>query len=206
MISLRSDFGVGFGVCVCVFFELEYVVGAIVEELDAVSNGVEQMYEVVGELLIGYEACQTEEEAMKLCKIILDTLQASGLVAGGGTTAPQSDEPKLLTSAIIIADQPEIIDVMASPELENKSLKLLGVDDMETSKQSINNKDKLRAEAERAKVAEKTKTEALELQAELESARIAAAKLRLDSGVGAVGSLELGPFNLPNPGGGIKPP
>jgi len=40
------------------------------------------------------------------------------------------------------------------------------------------------------------------LQAELEFARIAAAKLRLDVGAGAVGTLELGPFNLPNPGGG----
>lgn len=188
---------------------MEYVGGAIVEELDAVSEGAEQMYEVVGELLIGYEACETEEEAMELCKTILATLQDAGLLVGGGggasggAAAAQSDGPKLLAAAVVMADQPEVVDVMAAPEPEIKAFKLLGVDgEEETSKQAVSDKDKLKAEAERAKLAEKTKAEASELQAELEFARIAAAKLRLDVGAGAVGTLELGPFNLPNPGGG----
>lgn len=188
---------------------MEYVGGAIVEELDAVSEGAEQMYEVVGELLIGYEACETEEEAMELCKTILATLQDAGLLVGGGggasggAAAAQSDGPKLLAAAVVMADQPEVVDAMAAPEPEIKAFKLLGVDgEEETSKQAVSDKDKLKAEAERAKLAEKTKAEASELQAELEFARIAAAKLRLDVGAGAVGTLELGPFNLPNPGGG----
>lgn len=173
------------------------------------SEGAEQMYEVVGELLIGYEACETEEEAMELCKTILATLQDAGLLVGGGggasggAAAAQSDGPKLLAAAVVMADQPEVVDVMAAPEPEIKAFKLLGVDgEEETSKQAVSDKDKLKAEAERAKLAEKTKAEASELQAELEFARIAAAKLRLDVGAGAVGTLELGPFNLPNPGGG----
>lgn len=129
--------------------------------------------------------------------------QGTGGGASGGAAAAQSDGPKLLAAAVVMADQPEVVDVMAAPEPEIKAFKLLGVDgEEETSKQAVSDKDKLKAEAERAKLAEKTKAEASELQAELEFARIAAAKLRLDVGAGAVGTLELGPFNLPNPGGG----
>ena len=78
----------------------------------------------------------TFSQAMDLCKTILTTLQNAGLISGGGGGAPaaaESDGPKLLATAVVMADQPEVVDIMAEPEQEVKEFKMLGVDGMRNS-------------------------------------------------------------------------
>lgn len=42
------------------------------------------------------------------------------------------------------------------------------------------------------------------LQRDLEEARIAAVTARITQHIGAIGSIDVGPFDLPNPGGGAN--
>lgn len=59
-----------------------------------------------------------------------------------------------------------------------------------------------REEARREAAAEASRAAAAELSAELEAVREAAARLQLSTGRGALGAQQVGPFQLPNPGGG----
>ena len=63
-------------------------------------------------------------------------------------------------------------------------------------------KEQAKLETLRAKLAKETAATAAELQAELEAARERAARLRISSGAKSIGSVELGPFTIANPGGG----
>ena len=68
-------------------------------------------------------------------------------------------------------------------------------------------KDAGRLAAKQAYLAEEAAKQNAELAAELEDARVTAARMRLsgEASGSRLAAIELGPFQLPNPGGGADP-
>lgn len=134
------------------------------------------------------------ENAADVTGRVIDTLR--------GSVAP--DDPvadfKLLDAPVVICEQPDPPDAMAESAIQAKlEGNSLLANACETHAGA---KDRAKGERERAKLAAAAENEAQALQVELERCRVRAARLRISNGAAPIGALEMGPFSLPNPGGG----
>jgi ATP-binding cassette subfamily F protein 3 len=146
---------------------------------------------------VGVGVVDAEAVAAKAIAAI-QSLSGSGGDAGAG--APH----KLLNTPVVLAEHlEEMVDVMAMTDPSGKRKDLTNEVIVEKGGEaSAGSKEQKKAAAFRAQLADDAASEAAAMQAELEAARVRAARIRMNTGATPMGTLEMGPFNLPNPGGG----
>jgi ATP-binding cassette, subfamily F, member 3 len=169
---------------------LSYIAGIIEDDSDSLN--AEETADTISGLLISSEYCETEEHATALASKLLSLL---------GT-------PKSPATAV----QGKSAGPISKPQapLETKIGVDSGVDDIKESSQAEKRtaaRDAKKANRKGLKSGKMTKSEqvaaqALELDAELHAARVAAVKARTKLGC-YKGALDAKQFTLPNPGGGI---
>eukprot|EP00037_Helgoeca_nana_P004794 m.47955 g.47955 ORF g.47955 m.47955 type:complete len:733 (-) comp15756_c0_seq1:125-2323(-) len=172
---------------------LDYLAGMLADpdtDLDDSAEDVAGMLEGVG--VVDAEAVAAKAIAA------IQSLSGSGGDAGAG--APH----KLLNTPVVLAEHlEEMVDVMAMTDPSGKRKDLTNEVIVEKGGEaSAGSKEQKKAAAFRAQLADDAASEAAAMQAELEAARVRAARIRMNTGATPMGTLEMGPFNLPNPGGG----
>jgi len=131
---------------------MEYIAGAIAEEIETVGQGPDEMYEVVGELLVGYEVVDSEEAALEMCKTILSTLQAAGLLPEGGAEADAGGDTavKLLSAPVVMAKQPKVVDATLESAMNRKRELTNETITHDAAKTTAGEKDKAKASLARS--------------------------------------------------------
>ncbi|KAK3285596.1 hypothetical protein CYMTET_6805 [Cymbomonas tetramitiformis] len=174
---------------------LEYISGAVADEGDLLPK--EDLLELVVPML--EEFCSGDEEKA--------TALASELwtrLSGGAAEVEDTSAPRALATAVRMDDIADpTVAAVAPTTVDVKNLHLSDVNDSK-SKASISKKKTAAKEAkEKAAMLETMTSQVHELDAELQAARERAVRLQAAEGAGHMGSLQIGPFQLPNPGGGL---
>lgn len=168
----------------------------IVEVLDDHSNNASELSEMISGFLVSSD-CASEEDATRLC---LELLAALGI----GETASVSDEPSLLVKPTILSNFPVECDSTPGtlPPAEPNPLIYKSADIPPPAISSSKSKTGTAKAGKKTTASQRVQFNALELEQELEQARVNAAKVRSLQGA-YKGALECTDFTLPNPGGGM---
>lgn len=121
---------------------------------------------------------------------------------GGGAAAASPDKPKMLGSAVKISDTTAEYEKLAIRDPNVKEVQVnSNKQDLEQVLVQLNDpKERKKRLDKSAKVIQQNKA----LAKELDDARKAAVMTRLTQDIGKIASIDAGPFDLPNPGGGAN--
>ena len=167
----------------------------------------EDFEEMVPPMLVDAELCADDEAAAALFEELWSAM--TGGAAGGGAAAPSS-EPQLLSGKVSLKTQSAAYEAAASSahgaqiddSAMNKEINTDKADDA-LDGNALDPKAEREAAARLERLMTEVAAETESLEKEMAAAREAAAKLRTEgAGGGALGAIETGKFDLPNPGGG----
>jgi ATP-binding cassette subfamily F protein 3 len=185
---------------------LDYVAGAVFEDEDA---GTVLPYDDLVDFLVPMldELCAGDEDAAGDKAKQLYAALASGAEDVSKEVKPAEAKrapislgkgPTTALEAKVLREQEELRSKVAAVEV--KYDRSVGED----GESAAAKKDAGRLAAKQAYLAEEAAKQNAELAAELEDARVTAARMRLsgEASGSRLAAIELGPFQLPNPGGG----
>jgi ATP-binding cassette subfamily F protein 3 len=182
---------------------LEYLTSMIAENP---SMDAEEMSETVGPFLESCEFIDDCEKALPYCEKIVAGLKSGGVDMDANKA---DDTPKKLETTVSIAAS---MESMVKTGMENLDLgreKGNTIIEYKEESEMVDERKERRMDKEDAKRAsaklkkfEQVKQQMIELEGELELARVTAVRLRNQIGAHK-GAIEAVPFVLPNPGGGL---
>ena len=191
----------------------EYLVGLLSEEID----DVEETTETIAQFLVGAEFCDDEEVAQATAKGLLEELlvgndndDSSAGAAAADNTANTTRKLETPIAALSLQDVAAEDPQAASAEAKSKMNTIMEDQTATSSKQAraAKKQAKIGGSATETKgrsaklsVFEQAQAEKMELEEELQEARIASIQSRRTQGA-YKGALDASAFTLPNPGGG----
>jgi len=161
---------------------LEYIVSMIEDQIDDLS----EISEGIAGFILSSEFTDSEEAAQKYCDQIIQAVQSDA-----ASVTPLSDEPQLLKNKLVISK--ESAELLPPPPKKEEVVTSFGRADIKSGSKSKSSR--------KTAAAARVYGQALELEEELEAARVYAARARTRDGA-FNGALEMNDFNLENPGGG----
>jgi ATP-binding cassette subfamily F protein 3 len=197
-----------------------YIVGILEDDSDTMD--AEDMAETIKGFLLSAEFCETDDEAeAKAGELLLARLGASSssdAATSNGVKSITSEEIAVVavaakTAALSVQDDVSVVKASPAPAPASKSAASASVPSSEPDSKAEklaaksaarkDKKEKMKNRKKNGKMteAEKAAAQALEIDAELHAARLAAVKARTKLGA-YKGALEANSFTLPNPGGG----
>ncbi len=183
---------------------LEYVAGGLLDDEDGTVLEKEDLVDFVAPML--EEMCGGDEDAARAkAESLWDRLTAGSAAAPPApVAAPEKRAPISLGGGPISALEAKTLAEAAAAREAHAAPEVLYDHDVGGTTSAAAEKDAARAAARRALLAETAAAEAAELASELEAACERAARMRIDGDAtgSRLAAIELGPFQLPNPGGG----
>jgi ATP-binding cassette, subfamily F, member 3 len=191
-----------------------YIVGLLEDDE---SNDTEEMAETIAGFLLSAEFCDNDEEASAKAMELLDRLgrTSSGVAEKekvlivaemAAKAAALSVQDNADTLASVLARMPQAPATKEDKPVESYELAETIKIEKQTSKAAAREEKKLLKNTRGKKkgkltLSEQAEAQALEIDAELHAARVAAVKARTKLGA-YKGALDAASFTLPNPGGG----
>lgn len=178
---------------------LEYIAGGVLDEDSGEVLPKADLVELVTPMLeeiTGGDDAKGEEIAEALWE---------RLTGGHGLLEAVEDAPRALATAVHLGNNLGVEDEAekrAAAAAAADKLATLSVDD--TKAKAAQAKAAAKEAAAAAAAAQAMLEENATLAAEVQAARVKAVRIQMSEGRGRLGSLELGPFVLPNPGGGAE--
>ena len=183
---------------------LEYVAGGLLDDEDGTVLEKDDLVDFVAPML--EEMCGGDEDAARAkAESLWDRLTAGSAAAPPApVAAPEKRAPISLGGGPISALEAKTLAEAAAAREAHAAPEVLYDHDVGGTTSAAAEKDAARAAARRALLAETAAAEAAELASELEAACERAARMRIDGDAtgSRLAAIELGPFQLPNPGGG----
>ena len=183
---------------------LEYVAGGLLDDEDGTVLEKDDLVDFVAPML--EEMCGGDEDAARAkAESLWDRLTAGSAAAPPApVAAPEKRAPISLGGGPISALEAKTLAEVAAAREAHAAPEVLYDHDVGGTTSAAAEKDAARAAARRALLAETAAAEAAELASELEAACERAARMRIDGDAtgSRLAAIELGPFQLPNPGGG----
>ena len=183
---------------------LEYVAGGLLDDEDGTVLEKDDLVYFVAPML--EEMCGGDEDAARAkAESLWDRLTAGSAAAPPApVAAPEKRAPISLGGGPISALEAKTLAEAAAAREAHAAPEVLYDHDVGGTTSAAAEKDAARAAARRALLAETAAAEAAELASELEAACERAARMRIDGDAtgSRLAAIELGPFQLPNPGGG----
>ena len=183
---------------------LEYVAGGLLDDEDGTVLEKDDLVDFVAPML--EEMCGGDEDAARAKAESLWDRLAGGSAAPppAPAAAPEKRAPISLGGGPISALEAKTLAEAAAAREVHAAPEVLYDHDVGGTTSAAAEKEAARAAARRALLAETAAAEAAELASELEAASERAARMRIDGEAtgSRLAAIELGPFQLPNPGGG----
>jgi ATP-binding cassette subfamily F protein 3 len=183
---------------------LEYVAGGLLDDEDGTVLEKDDLVDFVVPML--EEMCGGDEDAARAkAESLWDRLTAGSAAAPPApVAAPEKRAPISLGGGPISALEAKTLAEAAAAREAHAAPEVLYDHDVGGTTSAAAEKEAARAAARRALLAETAAAEAAELASELEAACERAARMRIDGDAtgSRLAAIELGPFQLPNPGGG----
>ena len=183
---------------------LEYVAGGLLDDEDGTVLEKDDLVDFVAPML--EEMCGGDEDAARAkAESLWDRLTAGSAAAPPApVAAPEKRAPISLGGGPISALEAKTLAEAAAAREAHAAPEVLYDHDVGGTTSAAAEKEAARAAARRALLAETAAAEAAELASELEAACERAARMRIDGDAtgSRLAAIELGPFQLPNPGGG----
>jgi ATP-binding cassette subfamily F protein 3 len=183
---------------------LEYVAGGLLDDEDGTVLEKDDLVDFVAPML--EEMCGGDEDAARAkAESLWDRLTAGSAAAPPApVAAPEKRAPISLGGGPISALEAKTLAEAAAAREVHAAPEVLYDHDVGGTTSAAAEKEAARAAARRALLAETAAAEAAELASELEAACERAARMRIDGDAtgSRLAAIELGPFQLPNPGGG----
>ena len=183
---------------------LEYVAGGLLDDEDGTVLEKDDLVDFVAPML--EEMCGGDEDAARAkAESLWDRLAGdSAAPPPAPAAAPEKRAPISLGGGPISALEAKTLAEAAAAREAHAAPEVLYDHDVGGTTSAAAEKEAARAAARRALLAETAAAEAAELASELEAASERAARMRIDGEAtgSRLAAIELGPFQLPNPGGG----
>jgi ATP-binding cassette subfamily F protein 3 len=183
---------------------LEYVAGGLLDDEDGTVLEKDDLVDFVAPML--EEMCGGDEDAARAkAESLWDRLTAGSAAAPPApVAAPEKRAPISLGGGPISALEAKTLAEAAAAREAHAAPEVLYDHDVGGTTSAAAEKEAARAAARRALLAETAAAEAAELASELEAACERAERMRIDGDAtgSRLAAIELGPFQLPNPGGG----
>ena len=183
---------------------LEYIAGGLLDDEDGTVLERDDLVDFVAPMLD--EMCGGDEDAARAKAESLWDRLTGGSAALSSAPAPAAEKraPISLGGGPISALEAKTLAEAAAAREAQAAPEVLYDHNVGGTTSAAAEKEAARAAARRALLAETAAAEAAELASDLEAASERAARMRIDGDAtgSRLAAIELGPFQLPNPGGG----